>query len=45
MTKLASRVAMTAAINSNLGSVIDLTGATLDLDITSVVWSLCSSMR
>jgi len=41
MTNLASRVATTAAINSNLGSVMALTGATLDLDITNVTSSFC----
>ena len=35
MTNCISRVAMTATINSNLGSVITLSGATQLLDITS----------
>ena len=38
ITNLASLVAMTAAISSNLGRVMDLTGATLDLDITNETW-------
>ena len=41
MTNLANRVAMTVAISSNLESVMDLTGATLDLDTTNVAWSFC----
>ena len=36
---IASLVAMTAAISSNFGRVMGLTGATLDLDITNVTWS------
>ena len=41
ITKFTSLTPVTAAISSSLGRVIDLVGATLDLDITSAMELCC----